>query len=182
MNNPTAQYQHLGGRTWLWLLFKRSPLAILSFIILILAFVFSSFVPTTYNFYSDIAFLILLAIFILADLLALLLSWLEYSHYKILLDEESIKVSRGLISEEEVGVPLKRIKEANIERSLFEQMFGVGRLVLTILGEDDKEDSLVLPAIKKDLAMSIQNIVLKRAEVEEFDMEDKKTENKIDTK
>jgi uncharacterized membrane protein YdbT with pleckstrin-like domain len=91
------------------------------------------------------------------------------------LSADNIKISRGLIAEEEIGIPFRRIKEVNFVRSLTDQMLGVSNVVLIVLGEDDggplsQESKIILPSLDVRIAKQIQDIILNKAEVEEVDM------------
>ena len=110
----------------------------------------------------------------------LLVAWLEYIHYGIFIDEKNLKIKKGLIAEEDTGVPYRRIKDVKIERSLLDQILGMSDIVVTILGsdesriqkpvEDDEDDVIFLPAIEKETALHIQDMILKKAQVEQIDV------------
>ena len=73
------------------------------------------------------------------------------------------------------------MKEATIKRSMADQIVGVSSLTLAVLGDDNNETSaneteIILPALSKNIAIEIQDIILKKAQVEDFNME---PENKL---
>lgn len=114
--------------------------------------------------YAFLVDLVLLAIGALAG-------WLEYTHYSIILSDEDITITRGLLSEEEQGIPYRRIKEATIERSITDELFGLSDLVIVIQGEEESVSKeagrVILPLLPKESALVIQNKLLGKAEVEE---------------
>ncbi|HTW97092.1 MAG TPA: PH domain-containing protein [Candidatus Methylomirabilis sp.] len=181
MENKTLAYRRLGGKTLLVFILRRSPVLIFLLVLLAMLLFSAPLVPVRYGFYLGWAALALLLMAVIWAVAIFALAWLQYTHYGILLDEESFKVTRGLISEEQIGVPLARIKEASIKRGVWEQLFGVSRLILTILGEYDKEENIVLPALDKKIAATIQDFILRKAGTEELTMEpaEDKNENKI---
>ncbi len=107
-----------------------------------------------------------------------LTGWLEYSHYGIYVNAEDFKLNRGILSQEEIGIPFSRIKEVTTKRSVLEQMLGVSTVIITILGDRGEsmpaeETMITLPALSKDIALKIQDALLKKAEVEEMEIEKK---------
>ncbi|HTX87061.1 MAG TPA: PH domain-containing protein [Candidatus Nanoarchaeia archaeon] len=178
MADETIKYAPLGGKTLFILIFKRGPIIFIP-LILLAAIIFSlSFIPVIYSAYAEMAAVILAAFSLIIIGLVLLIGWLEYSRYKIFIDQQSIKINRGIIKEEQIGIPFRRIKEAAIERGMFDQLFGISNLILTVLGEDDgknfsQESRLALPALDRKIAQAIQDIILKRADVEEMNIETK---------
>jgi uncharacterized membrane protein YdbT with pleckstrin-like domain len=154
---------------------KRIPFSFLSIFIIALIIFYSQFIPINYASLVNIILLILLVITILIIIFVFFIGWLEYLHYKISINEERIKISRGLISEEERGVPFRRIKEVTLKRSFFDQLFGVSKLVLEVSGGDDintstDETEIILPLLPKPIALQIQDNILKKAEVEKMDI------------
>ena len=179
MDNTVQQYQRLGNKTLFVFIIKRSFLLVLTLLALLLFFIASKFIPDPY---AGMLVGILVKIipiyailFVVVFLGTFLLGWLEYIHYKVFLDEESFKVTRGLLNEEELGVPYRRIKEVRIERSIADQLIGVSNITVTVLGEVEgqsfsKESEIILPAIDKNIAAQIQNGILKKSGVEQVIM------------
>lgn len=171
MTEENQSYAKLGGKTLFILIFKRSAFILLPIILLIGTIASRLFIPIDYAGYANLGTIIAVIILIIVILSVLLTGWLEYTRYKIFIDGESIKINRGIISEEQIGIPFRRIKEAAIERGIIDQLLGISKLVLTVLGEEEGEDSLqkskiILPALDKNIAIAIQDVVLKRAQVE----------------
>jgi uncharacterized membrane protein YdbT with pleckstrin-like domain len=173
--NTLREYNQLGSKTF-WLLILKRSLAFF-FILLLSAVLLIAYpyIPAEYQVIAGLALISLVVLLAIAILWALLLGWLEYIHYKIALSADNIKISRGLIAEEEIGIPFRRIKEVNFVRSLTDQMLGVSNVVLIVLGEDDggplsQESKIILPSLDVRIAKQIQDIILNKAEVEEVDM------------
>ena len=176
METPSKQFNKLGGKTFQFLILKRSGFLFFVLIIFALLLGFWNFIPTAYLVIAQFVLLGLFGLFVLSGLIIIILGSLEYHHYKIWITEEMITLYRGLVSEEEIGLPFRRIKQVNIERSLFDQMMGISNLNLTVLGSEEggKEDHILLPALDKKLAQEIQDIILQKAEVEEINVDQNK--------
>jgi len=176
MENINKQYTKLGHKTLNLLILKRSANLLFFLLPILLLIIFWNFIPTEYLSIANWLIIGLTALFIFYGLIIILLGWLEYKHYKILINDETVVIYRGLFSEEDVGLPFRRIKQADIERSLMSQIFGVSNICLTITGEEDDaaKNIIILPLIDKKLAQEIQDIILKKAEVEEINIDPNK--------
>ena len=97
------------------------------------------YIPAGYSVYANLAIVVIVVILAVVVFFVLLIGWLEYSRYKIFIDQESIKINKGIIKEEQIGIPFRRVKEAAIERSMSDQLLGISNLVLTVLGEERGE-------------------------------------------
>jgi len=168
MEQSVKTYSPLGNKTFVLLVAKRAMPVIVSVIILILVFVFRNLFPA--QFAGIIDSMILTGILIITIFLCviILLGKMEYSHYAITLDDDSFKVRRGMISEEETAVPYRRIKNVVVKRGATEQIWGVSTIVITILGEEEglafsRETVITLPFIEKTIASEIQNQIVEKA-------------------
>jgi uncharacterized membrane protein YdbT with pleckstrin-like domain len=189
MAEENQSYAKLGGKTLFILILKRSPLILLPIILLVVAIVARLYIPSlittsitplNYTGYVNVALLVVVIILAATIFLILFTGWLEYLRYKIFIDWQSIKINKGIIREEQIGIPFRRIKEAAIVRGIFDQLFGLSKLVLTVSGEDEEEgdnhsdkSKIVLPALDKDIAIAIQDVVLEKAQVEEMNIQRK---------
>ena len=176
MDNIIKQYNHLGLKTLALFILKRCPIVILITVLLLVGLFSTPFVPIDYLEVFKIVILSGFFFLIFCSCLVIFIGWLEYDHYKILISDDSIKISRGILSEEERGIPFRRVKEATVKRNIVDQFFGVSRLILNILGDDNTETSIdeteiILPALEKKIALEIQDIILKKAQVEDVNME-----------
>jgi len=173
MENINKQYEKLGGKTLSLFILKRSGFLFIILIALILALVFQGLIPVDYlDIFQSVIWGLVIAL-VVFGLIVVALGLLEYKHYKIIISDETIKIYRGLFSEEEIGLPFRRIKQVNIERSLMDQILGISNINLTILGEEEgnpmtKGDKILISVLDKNIAEEIQNIILKESEVEEI--------------
>lgn len=101
---------------------------------------------------------------------AFLVGYAAYSHYGIVIGEGDVRITRGIVTEEEIGIPFRRIKEVAIKRDPFDQMIGSSTVIVTVLGEAEdmaKEHSIIiLPSLARSKAAEIQSALLKYANVE----------------
>jgi uncharacterized membrane protein YdbT with pleckstrin-like domain len=175
MDIQAVQPEKLGAKTFVIFLFKRLPLLIVFLIILAAVIFAKAYLPENYSQYGILAVTIFTVIFFFIAAIILLMAWLEFARYKIYLTQDSIKINRGIISEEQIGVPFRRIQDATIKRGIFYQLLGASALVLNVIGEEGgqslaEETKIILPALDKNLAIKLQDQILKEAEVEEMSM------------
>src|SRR3989344_920601 len=141
MQEHIKRYHPLGTKTLVMMVLKRSAVFLLFLPILFVGVFFLGYVPESLLNVTANAMLIYVAFLIIAALLALALGWLEYARYW----------------------------------SLVDQLFGVSNVVITMLGPGEnepsafgqEEDEIILPALDKKIALEIQDIVLKKAQVEQ---------------
>jgi uncharacterized membrane protein YdbT with pleckstrin-like domain len=175
MADEIIKYAPLGGKTLSIFILKRSAIIFLPVILLAVIIAARSYLPINYVLYANLAIIAIVVILMIVAFFIFLFGWLEYIRYKIFIDQESIKINRGVISEEQIGIPFRRIRQAEIRRSIIDQLIGISDLTLVILGEDDgggssKELEIILPALDKNIAIKIQDLVLERAQVEDVNM------------
>jgi len=164
--------QHLGSRAFSFLVSKHSHAAFVLFLIAIAAtllknVVGQSGVMSQIILWSWILFVIMLAY-------AFFAGWLVYVNYTFSLEDDAFKIRRGVISKKETAIPYRQIRDVNIERSFFQQIAGVSKLVILTVGEESLSSGVsesVLPVVNnidKHLALSAQAELLKRANVQKI--------------
>jgi uncharacterized membrane protein YdbT with pleckstrin-like domain len=175
MENQAIIPERLGGITFFIFFLKRCPFLIIIILFLAAAIFGKTYIPLEYAQYGDLAVSVLTAIFFIFIFIILFIAWLEFIRYKIYITPESIKINRGILSEEQIGIPFRHIQDATIKRGIFYQLIGVSALVLNVSGDEgaqavSRETKIILPALNKKLALKIQDEILKKAEVEEMSM------------
>jgi|SRR3989338_4395000 len=166
-------YYPLGRKTLFMIIFKKSLVLVLMIFFLFFGVFAFEFIPPAYY---DVAINMMFGYFVLiiiSFISVFLLGWLEYFRYKILIDERNLKMERGLISTEQIGVPYRRIQDIKIKRTLIDQIFGVSNIIINVLDSDknesfEQDESIILPCLDKDIALEIQDIVIKKAQVEQI--------------
>jgi len=167
------QYHPLGVKTLFMLILKRSAAFFIFLPVLFICLFFLDYVPVDYVNTAVNAILLYLGFLVLFFLAALFIGWLEYFRYWILIDEKSLKIKKGLISTEEIGIPYKHIRDVKIDRNLIDQLFGMSDISITLsdFGDNDPmtKDSLIfLPSLEKGVAVEIRDHITKRSQVEQI--------------
>ena len=169
-------YQKLGRKTFVVFFLDRIQVPMIFLLIAIglfivgpQPFIAKAPVPNLAN-YLTLAAWGALAVFVLALAIALLVSWIVYASYTFMLDDDSLRIKRGVFTKEEVAMPYRQIQDVDIERDLTYQMLGMSRLVILTAGHEDTdahdESEGIFPAIDKDAAEQLQQELLKRTNVE----------------
>ena len=163
MENTEQHYQKFGKKTLFVLVVKKCALAAFILLVLIIFII------------AGLTTIILPAaiIFIIVSLITFLAGWFEYTHYEIFIGEDGLKIKKGTAKVEETGIPYRYIKEVKIERKLMGQLMGVSSVIITVLGEEEgqplsKESEIILPSIDKNIAVQIQDEILKKSKVEKI--------------
>jgi membrane protein YdbS with pleckstrin-like domain len=97
--------------------------------------------PHMAGFLSDA--LMILAVIPIFWLLGRLFRWRNYT---LALTTTRVLVRHGILDRDTVQLRLQRITEINLSQKLWERMFGTGRLIIDVQGEDD---SLILEDVRK---------------------------------
>lgn len=168
------KYHPLGNRTLFMLIFRRSAVLFLLLPLFLIGLIGIFYIPVEFiNLASTLLFGFFFFI-VLVGIFAFFIGLLEYFRFWIFVDDKDLKIARGLISTEQIGIPYRRIQDIRIQRSLLDQIFGVSDIVIMVMGsEDDDQDTAhesttVLPALDSRIAIQIQDIVLKKAQVEQI--------------
>lgn len=166
-------YQTFGRKAY-WLFLSKYLEAPAGF--LLIAFLFSlagrsSLVPVELKKAVSAGSLICLAVAIVSTVIAVVSSRITFKCQEFSLTADAFKLRQGVFRKHEIAIPYRQIQNVEIERTLYQQMFGVSRLVISTGGEDDlktpeDEARAVLQDIDKDVAVTLQNDLLQRADVQ----------------
>ncbi len=177
MEQPLARYQKFGAKTLAVFMSRYAHVAIMTFIIGGLIIFGLTFVPEEFQNIVSIINYIVIGLGIFVIFVSLLMGWLTYSHYRIEIYNDFLKIVRGVIVVEEIGIPYKRIVEIKVKRTFAEQMIGLANIEITVFREDDKstpqnEALMVLPALTNEIASEIQHHILGRTNLNETTSEE----------
>ncbi len=165
------KFHPLGTKTLAMFILKRSSILFFMTIIFIGMMFGINYVPSDYMDIALNGMMIYAVAFIIAVVLVFFVGWLRYWRYWIFIDEKDLKIASGFISTEEIGIPYRRIKDIKIERSFLDQILGLGNVIIKVLGsqeqQEDEESTMILPSVEQSIALHIQDVVLKRAQVEQ---------------
>ncbi len=173
-NQNTADFsapQKLGPRAFSLLVSRHSKFAFVLLVIAVVAFLARNAVGGGY---MDRVVLWSIILFVVFIAYAFLAGWLVYKNYTFSLEDDAFKIRRGVFSKKETAIPYRQIRDVNIERSISQQIYGVSKLVILTVGEESLSASVseaVLPVvdnIDKNLALTFQSELLKRANVQKI--------------
>ncbi len=202
-----GQPQHLGRKTLLLLLSRRTTVGFILFIISgALAFLIPSLalgiagitslggqinhgtVSTISSGLFSLNILLFLGSIILF-LVTLIIGLVQYRNYIFVLDEFSLKMRKGLLSQTEISIPYRQIQDINLVRTFSHRLFGVSRLIMITAGHEDvkehDETDTVFDPIDADLAEEIRAFLERRIGVQiiegtnQADSEEKVDERQI---
>ena len=112
---------------------------------------------------------------IIAILIGLIISFLDYKNYTFKFEEFDLIVRRGFLNKEQTSIPYRQIQDTDIEQSLIYQAFGVSRVVIITAGHENSgmNDNLetVLEPIDTTLAEEIRGALQSRIGVQVVESE-----------
>ena len=175
---PSAgQFQRLGRKTlWVFIIDRISTAVVFLVIAIILLAVNENgmLAETPWgdlSNYGVMGALIASSVFIIAFAITLLVSWLIYANYQFALQDDAIKIRRGIFEREEIAIPYRQIQDVDIEQDITDRALGVCRLVVLTAGHEDEkkpegESEGILPVLDRSIAEELQSELLKRANVQ----------------
>ena len=164
--------QHLGSRAFSLIVSKHSRFAFILLVVAIIAFFARHAFGATQ--YMNQVVLWSLGLFVVFIAYAFAAGSLVYKNYTFSLEDDAFKIRRGVFSKKETAIPYRQIRDVNIERSIYQQLYGVSKLVILTVGEESLSASVsesVIPVvdnIDKRLALIFQSELLKRANVQKI--------------
>ena len=94
--------------------------------------------------------LVVLAVFIVGWIASVLLTYLKYYSFTVVVQEENLIITRGLLEKKRVTIPLKRVQAIKIVENPFRQLFNYATVSVESAGSNSGEDSMVIfPLIKR---------------------------------
>lgn len=166
------EHKNLGTKTLGFLIVKRSGPALLAIVFTIFMIFVFGIAPEEYRSYAGTAvfFTIIATILISGAMVGVAL--LEYHNYSITILEKSMKITKGILSRYESGVPYRRIRQVDIVRTPVCRLFGISNIIITLVGDediaDDANEKIPLPYLEKKLAERLQHEILQHAQVEQM--------------
>jgi membrane protein YdbS with pleckstrin-like domain len=156
---------HLGHRAFIIFLFRKIKISLVLFIITLGVWYSERWFSPSNVFYVQYAAYILLLISIAYFLVIFLFTWMEYRFYTYTFTEEAFMTSSGSFLRTEGAALYHQIQNVNIERSPFDRVVGVSKLVIFLTGSEKEgsHNKLILPAVGKTKAKAVQKELLLRA-------------------
>lgn len=107
---------------------------------------------------------------ILLIIFGILISWLSYISFEFTLSENSISITKGILSKKETSIPYRQIQNINIEQSFNYKMMGISKLVILTAGNDSNdtvgEAEGEFAVIQSDVAEKIKGYILEKANLQ----------------
>lgn len=183
-----GEYYDFGKKTFLFFASRRIVATVILVIVVLLLeiirpLVVSNFKPAS-DFNIDTIFSpvmdAMIIITIISAVFGFILARIEYKVSKIMLDESSLKIIKGVLNKEEIRLPYRRIQSVEIKQRLLHRLLGVSRLVISTTNDTDspnnteaqnESDDEVIPIIDYDLAQAIADTLTNRVEVERMQVQ-----------
>lgn len=174
-----GRYYQLGIKTFWLLVIERASSAFLLFV-LSFALTRAKEIEVFYE-YSKIFGAVAIS-FIIAGIAALvisvIISELEYVTSRVMMDDSSFHIVRGILSKKEISIPYRRIQSVEIKQSLLYRILGVGHVVVetttdmdqTANDAGDNSEDEVIRAMDYPLARLVGKTLTDRAEVERMEI------------
>ena len=148
---PLNTEQHLGSRALIVIILRRISLAIIFFILMLLAvpvrsallnWLNTSITTATMsdqaiNSITAISAIVIALLFILTLIFlffGFIMAFLECKTYTFTFEEFDLKMRRGILGRRENSIPFRQIQDVDIEQSILYRLFGLSRLVIITAG------------------------------------------------
>jgi len=195
-----GQYQKLGSKTLNYMLYQKiAPYFLILLIIISLKLVVNNSIakintinsPLTENILNsslintilnssiiDAVFKTLILILFLLVIILAIIVYLQYQNYKIMVTDDCLKITRGVLNKEEISLPYSKIESIDIKQSFDNQLFGVSRLIIIPTNDLDEPipsnskinnssdaDEEIIPVIDNNLALELQDVLAQKANI-----------------
>lgn len=177
-----GRYYQLGPKTFWFFVVKRFFPPLL-FIVIAPVFLLLKGNDLFINFSQ--VFNILAIVLFIAGILFLIASvfiaLLEYKTSRVMMDDSTFHIVRGVLSKEEVSIPYRRVQSVEIRQPILFRVFGLGRVVISTTTDFDQPNSgnkgddndEVIRTIDYSLARMLESKLTNRAEVERIEIHNK---------
>ncbi|WP_168188601.1 PH domain-containing protein [Thermoflavimicrobium daqui] len=91
--------------------------------------------------------------FPIAWLGSVMITWFHYGNFHLYRDDQNMYIEKGLIHQEKLTIPIRRIQAVKLEENGLQQLFGLATIKIFVagLGIEEKKGQVVLfPLIKKE--------------------------------
>jgi uncharacterized membrane protein YdbT with pleckstrin-like domain len=188
---PLNQEQNLGRKSWQFMLYKKSSVAIgLVFLAVIIGMskdIVSSILAALLKssmkdavlvekaISSSVSFLalVILIIGVIVFVYGYIVCRLHYKNFTFTLEDYGIKLKKGIFYTKEISIPYRQIQNVDVTKTLVYQFFKLSRLVIITAGHEDEkggdETDTVFDPIDSDIAEEIREMLQKRIGVQIVD-------------
>ncbi len=166
-------YQTLGKKTY-WLFVSKwleTPFAFLIGAVVVSFVRRTSVVPAQYQHVVAIGSLALFGLSVVSFFISISVARFAYRSQGFCLSDDALKIRRGVFTKQEIAIPYRQIQNVDVERTFFQQIAGVSKLVIVTAGSDDEkteqnESKGILENLDKEVAVALQEELLRRADIQ----------------
>ena len=79
-------------------------------------------------------------LFILISVITFLSPILPMRIMNSCLDDDALKIRRGILSKEEIAIPYRQIQDVDIEQNISDRLWGVARLAILTAGHEEAKE------------------------------------------
>ncbi|MEI6480446.1 MAG: PH domain-containing protein [bacterium] len=110
------------------------------------------------------------ALILITFVIIFLLTLVDYYSFYFMLDENGLRMQKGILFKREISIPYRQVQDITIDRPFTFQLCGVCRLNILTAGQDNDHDNdpteANFPIIDRNLAEELRKELLTRANVE----------------
>lgn len=169
-----SKFEHLGRKSLIIFILIMTPPMGLVLLLITTIYVIREQLPELAKPYIGIGIFSLFICFILSGIAAVVIGYLKYITYRFSIDEDALHIEKGIINREIISIPYRQIQNINIDRNIFNRIFGLSTLVITTAAHEEKDEEGTssfeaegfLPYLDYPRAQEIQNELMKRTNVE----------------
>lgn len=176
------EYQKVGPKTLLYLIIRSIGFGVIMFVFLLVLRPLLGTLPMIGTFTLDeetintiFTWLYLSNAFVFIFLI--LVGSYQYHSYGFRIDDDSFKIRRGILTREEIAIPYRRIESVDLKAPLIFQLFNINHVTIELVSESEdeerqaeKSDDEVIPIIDHGLALTIQEALTSRANVQKMNI------------
>ncbi len=183
MQIESGKYYEVGRKALLYFIFQKSTGSIVMLVVGLLLIISVAVTPSSGP--LSALWLVLgevgaaaIGAAIIIEIIAGVIAKLEYSTTRVMLDDSSLRIVRGIVSKQETALPFRRVQSVAIKQDPMHRMLGVGHVVVSTTTDleqpgsiENESDEEVIPVMDYDLARAVADVLTKRAEVERMQVE-----------
>ncbi|MCL5733739.1 MAG: PH domain-containing protein [Patescibacteria group bacterium] len=187
MDIKSGQYYSLGKRVFWMFALQQSVIAIALIIVDVFLIVVRQTILSHAQYFTGInlnnlSYLIIIALLIVAAFLesiGIIIAKLKYGISKIMTDDSSLRIVRGILSKEEIEIPYRRIQSVSIKQSLLYRLLGIGHVAISTTTDleqpssniENESGDEVIPIMEYELAQAIADTLTNKAEIEKMQIQ-----------
>ena len=187
MDIKSGQYYSLGKRVFWMFALQQSAISIALIVIDVFLIAIRPIILSHAQYFAGInlnnlSYLIIIALLAVAaslEIIGIITAKLKYGISKVMTDDSSLRIIKGILSKEEIEIPYRRIQSVSIKQSLLYRLLGIGHVAISATTDleqpsssiENESDDEVIPIMEYDLAKAIADTLTNKAEVEKMQIQ-----------